>query len=291
MSKIRYLKKGWPVFVIAGVVALCLAVVFLVPKTNKKTPVAGTGSLQKPAGLLGSEIVDKPGAEIPADIALTDHLGQKIKIAKYFGSGGGGVPVILVLGYYECPMLCSLVLNGLRSALEKMQLSLGKDYQVLAVSIDPSENISLAREKRKNYLASLSVDPNSKAWPFLVGAAQEVRRLADAVGFGYRYDKKTEQFAHSAGIFILSPKRKLSKTLYGIEFAQQDVKFSLVEASEGKVGSLVDRFILSCFHYDPDSHRYGVYVFGIVRIFGVLTVLALAFLLIFLRRKEPGNKK
>jgi protein SCO1/2 len=153
------------------------------------------------------------------------------------------------------------------------------------VSINPNEKPELAREKRENYLKALGVSGDAP-WTFALGQTQDVSRLAESVGFGYKYHEPSKEYIHSAGIFILSPDGKLTRTLYGISFKPNDLKMSLIDASNGTVGSLMDRIILSCFHYEPDSHKYGVYIFGVVRLAGALTILVLGSFVFFLFRRE-----
>jgi protein SCO1/2 len=212
-----------------------------------------------------------------------------------------GKPLILTLGYYQCPMLCSLVLNGMTDAMKGQSLKLGQDYNILSVSINPNEKADLAAAKRKSYLgviasgakqsmdghgAELLAMTNGSGWTFAVGSEEQVRRLADTVGFGYKYDERSKEYVHSAGIFLISPDGKLSQTLYGISFRPADFKMSLIEASQGKIGSLLERIILSCFHYEPDSHRYGVYIFGVMRLAGLVTVIVLAVVLGMFWKRE-----
>lgn len=245
----------------------------------------GEGSLRVPKELANSQIVDKAGAQIPGDIALTDHEGRQVKLGDYFTSEDKR-PVILTLGYYECPMLCSLVLNGLVKGLTSVSYKPGKDYRIISVSINEKESVDLAQSKRDAYLKSLGASPDVDWWSFHVATASEVKRLADAVGFNYYYDKKIEQYAHGAGAFFFSPKLVLTRTIFGIEFKPSDIKLALSEAADGKIGSFVDQLILSCFHYDPDSHRYGVYIFGVMRIGGLLTIVILAVMLLMYFRGE-----
>ena len=250
------------------------------------TVLAGEGSLLVPHQIKGTEIVHKQGAQIPTDVVLTDHTGKKVQVGDYLHQGK---PLVLTLGYYECPMLCSLVLNGLTDVMKNQSLKLGQDYHVLSVSINPNEKPDLADTKRVNYLKSMNLSLESP-WAFTVGSHDEVKRLADSVGFGYRYDKTSGEYVHSAGIFIVSPEGILSRTLYGIAYRPADFKMSLVDASHGKVGSLMDRIILSCFHYQPDSHRYGVYIFGVMRVAGLLTVILLGIFLFVLRKRERRGR-
>ncbi|MEM7494584.1 MAG: SCO family protein [Myxococcota bacterium] len=251
-----------------------------------------SGSLMVPRKLRGARINDdRIGRSIPLDVRLTDHNGNPVTLGGYFSAGKR--PVILTLGYYRCPMLCDLVLNGLLDAIKAMPLRLGQDYTVLSVSIHPKESVDLAGKKRAAYVRAIGqeMDVASADWRFHVGDEAQVKRLADAVGFGYRWDPRSRQFAHGAGIFVLDPRGKLNRVLYGVEFAPRQLKLALVEASQGKVGTLFDRVLLSCFHYDPDSHRYGVAIFGVTRLVGVATVLILAGVLAWLWRRERAPRK
>lgn len=243
-----------------------------------------------PNDLANLDIVDKAGANLPLDVALTDHNGQNVMLNHYF-SPDDKRPLILVLGYYGCPMLCSLVLNGLVEALKDVSFKPGKDYRLLSVSIDDRETADLAKRKRAAYLGALGADESVDWWSFHVTNAHEAKRLADAVGFNYVYDKKVDQFGHGAGVFAVSPEGVLSRTLFGIKFKPSDVKLALSEAADGKIGSFVDRVLLSCFHYDPDSHRYGVYIFGVMRLGGVLTIVILGSVLLMYFRQEKKRAK
>lgn len=245
--------------------------------------ISGEGSLMVPAVMEGTEIIDKRGAVVPKEISLTNHLGQPVKLGDYLGQDK---PVILTLGYYKCPMLCSLVLNATMDSIKGQSLKIGRDFSILSVSVNPDETPDLANAKRKNYLKSLGVSEKSP-WTFALGKTEDVSKLADSVGFGYKFHKPSGEYIHSAGIFILSPDGTLSRTLYGIAFKPSDLKMSLIDASNGKIGSIIDRVILSCFHYEPDSHKYGLYVFGVMRLAGVLTILILgSFVLVMLKRER-----
>lgn len=250
------------------------------------------GSLRIPSEIEKAQLEDKAGVQLPLDVQLTRHDGQQIKLGDYF-SKDDPRPVIVTLGYYGCPMLCSLVLNGLIDGLKGVSFKPGRDYRMVSISIDEREKPELAREKRAVYLKSLGYPEDSDFWNFHVAVADEVKRVADAVGFNYFYDKKIDQFAHGAGFFVFSPSGVLSRTFFGINFKPSDIKLALGEAADGKIGSFVDRVILSCFHYDPDSHRYGVYIFGVMRLGGILTILILGFVLLaYFRgeRKRAGTK-
>ncbi|MCA9507231.1 MAG: SCO family protein [Myxococcales bacterium] len=283
-------------YLLIGIVALGIGALLFGILNFWQTP-AGTvadsvhepqqeGSLLVPKELRNAQIEDKAGAQIPLDIAMTNQDGEPVTLGQYF-SKKDPRPVILTLGYYGCPMLCSLVLNGLVEGLKKVNYKLGKEYLIVSVSIDEREKSDLAKKKQASYLAALDVSQEEKeVWTFHVTTSAEAQRLASAVGFNYYYDKKIDQFAHGAGFFVLSPQGVLSRTLFGISYEPKDIKLALSEAVDGKIGSFVDRVLLSCFHYDPDSHRYGVYIFGVMRLCGVVTILILGVVLILFFRGE-----
>jgi protein SCO1/2 len=249
----------------------------------------GEGSLHMPSELQGIQIDDKPGAQLPLDLPLVDHEGRALKLGNYFNTGDG-LPVVMAVGYYGCPMLCGLVLKGLTDVMQKASFKLGKDYNVISVSIDHREKQDLAKAKRANFLTSLGVDTNTALWPFHVTEEKDIKKLAETIGFNFRYDPKSDQYAHGAGIFVFSPTGVLSRVLWGIEYKPMDFRLAIVEASQGKVGSFADKVLLSCFHFDPDSHKYGVYIFGVMRLAGLITIVILgSFLLLqFRRERKPA---
>jgi protein SCO1 len=245
----------------------------------------GEGSLRMPNEIMQAELEDKSGAKLPLDVMLTDQDGRVLSFGDYISSEDAR-PIILTLGYYGCPMLCTLVLNGLLEGLKDISFEPGKHYRILSISIDPRETSDLANRKRKNYLEAFDAKTDDNFWNFHVTNSHDAKKLADAVGFNYYYDKKTDQFAHGAGFFVVTAKGVLSRTLFGINFKSSDIKLALSEAAEGKIGSFIDRVILSCFHYDPDSHRYGVYIFGVMRLSGILTIIILGTVLLIYFRSE-----
>jgi protein SCO1 len=245
----------------------------------------GEGSLRMPKELEQAEIEDKAGARLPLDVVMTNQDGKIVTLADYFSSSDKR-PVILTLGYYGCPMLCSLVLNGLLEGLKGISFKPGQDYRLISVSIDAREKPDLAHRKRGAYLASLNAPLDVDWWQFHVADAEASKRLAQSVGFNYSYDKKTDQFAHGAGFFVITPDGVLSRTLFGISYKPTDIKLALSEASDGKIGSFIDRVILSCFHYNPDSHRYGIYIMGVMRLGAMATVLILGIVLLMYFRGE-----
>lgn len=250
----------------------------------------------------GAEIVDKLGTKIPMDVIVRNDAGEQVTLGSLFENRTK--PVLLTLGYYSCPMLCSLVLNATADGLKGMTLVPGKDFDILSISIDPRDDVDITAKKRKTHLGDLAsarnwqangIDPKvvESGWRFYTvddAHRADVRRLADAVGFGYVWDDDTNQFAHAAGIFFLSPKGVLTRTLFGLRYSPADIKLALVEASEGKVGTIVDRIVLSCFQYYSDSQRYGVYIFGLFRLLGVLVIVFLGGFLLNLWRRERRDR-
>jgi protein SCO1/2 len=240
---------------------------------------------EAPAALAGVGIEEHPGARVPLDVRLTDHTGREVTLGERFGHGR---PVILTLGYYGCPMLCSVVLNGLVKGLKGLPYRPGTDFDVVSVSIEPKETVALAAEKRANYVEELGADPARPGWWFHVAAASESRRLADAVGFRYRWDERTGQWAHAAAIYVLTPDGRISRYLYGIDFAPATLKLALVEAGEGKTGNTVDKLLLYCFHYDPAAGSYVFFATNVMKLGGLLTLAGLGGFLLHLWR---GNRR
>ena len=238
-----------------------------------------------PPELRGIEIEERLGSQVPLDTQLVDQSGRKVVLKDYFAAGR---PVILALNYYRCATLCSFVLNGLTDGMRALEFVVGKHYEVVTVSIDPRDNTELAGKKREAYLQSYAhpLLDDGKDWPFLIGTEQAVARLAQAVGFHYRWDEESKQYAHAAGIFVLTPDGRVSRTLYGIQFPARDLRLALVEASQGGIGSPVDRLLLFCYHYDPETRRYGLTPMGVMRIGGVLTMVFLGMFLLSAWRRE-----
>jgi len=220
--------------------------------------------------------------QLPLDVTLLDENGQPVKLGQYFGKR----PVVLSLVYYNCPMLCTQVLNGMATAFRVMAFTPGTEYDVVTVSFDPRETAALAAAKRNLYVNSLPEPKRASAmqgWHFLTGDEQSIKRLAAAVGFRYYWDESSNQFAHASGIMIATPEGKLSQYYYGIEYSARDLRFGLIEASASKIGSRVDQLLLFCYHYDPATGKYAV-VMKTMRIAGVVTVMGIIGLLFFLRR-------
>ena len=241
-----------------------------------------------PDALKAVGIEQKLGDQLPLDTILKDESGRDVKLGDYFGKGR---PVVLALVYYECPMLCNQVLNGLTGSLKGIALDPGKDYDVVALSFDARENDKpdLAKNKKAAYVARLQKDGGEAGLHFLTGTQESIDAVTKAAGFSYKWDEKSEQFAHAGGIMIATPDGKLSRYLYGIDYAPKDLKFGLMESAESKVGSAADQLLLYCYHYDPATGKYGFAVLRAMRVAGIITVAALgAMVFVFIRR---GRKK
>jgi len=224
--------------------------------------------------------------QVPLDLVFRDEHGAAVTV----GSLLNGKPAILTLVYYRCPMLCTEVLNGTLNSLKDVPLQIGKDFSVITVSIDPREKPALAEAKQIMYSGLYGRPGAVHGWHFLTGDEPQIRKLAAAVGFRYVYDITSQQFAHSSGIMVLTPEGRLSRYFYGISYPSRDVRLSLVEASEGKIGSVTDAIFLYCYHYDPQTGKYGVAITNILRGFALLTVAAIGLMIgLFLKReKRPG---
>lgn len=237
-----------------------------------------------PAPVLSKvEVVEKLGERLPGELTFTDWRGEKVKLSSLHQ---GERPVLLTLVYYRCPTLCGLVLNGMVSALKRTGLEVGRDVSVVTVSIDPEETPELARKKRAVELASLGLTEEAQGWSFLVGEEAAVAELAEAVGFRYGYDEEIKQFAHAAVLMVLTPDGRVSRYIYGVTYPPRDLKLALLEASGGRVGTAFDRFLLTCYRYDPATRRYEPYVQGFIRGGALLVFFALAATLAVFWRRE-----
>lgn len=226
-----------------------------------------------PNQLQGVDMDYHLGDSVSPELVFTDSHGGRVKLSDLFD---GRRPVVLQMGYYQCPMLCGLVFQGLHKVIGETSLVLGQDYQVVTVSIDPAEQPSLARMKRETLLGDLKKADGEDGWHFMVGESHMIEKLAKEVGFGFRWVREQQQFAHPAVIVILSPEGKITRYLSGISYDEQTFRLSLVEASQGQVGSLKDQFLLTCLHYDPSLGKHSMTAMGIMRIGGGLTAVVLA---------------
>ena len=211
------------------------------------------------------------GAQVPLDLTFKDEAGRDVQLADYFKDR----PVILTLVYYRCPSLCTMVLNDLTRSIRTMDLTAGKDFQIVTVSFDPNETPDLAAAKKKQYLASYNHPGTENGWHFLTGNQASISLLTESVGFRYAWDEGSKTYAHASGIMILTPSGKISRYFYGIDYAPSDLKLSLIAASSRKIGTPTERILLYCFHYDPRTGKYGILVWRMVQVGCALTVLAL----------------
>lgn len=223
--------------------------------------------------------------QLPLNLEFTDSTGRPVRLEDYFQDK----PVILSLGYYECPMLCSLVRNGLFKGMQDLKLDVGQDYQVLIVSIDPGETPEIAEAKRRASIMEYGRSTSTEGWNFLVGSEENIAALADSIGFRYVYDENIDQYAHPSGIVILTPSGKTSRYLYGIEFLPRDLRLGLIEASENKIGSPVDQILLACYHYDPKSGEYTLAIMNIIRIIGGVSVAVVGAAIFMMIRRDSHN--
>jgi protein SCO1/2 len=241
-----------------------------------------------PPGLEGVGIDQRLNEQVPLNLTFKDEQGRPVKLGDYFHQGR---PVILNLVYFQCPMLCTEVLNGLTSALKVIRFVPGKEFEVVTVSIDPRETPQLAANKKEMYLKKLGNPEAAKGWHFLTGEQSQIASLADAVGFRYRYDEKLGQFAHAAGIMLITPEGKIAQYYYGVEYSAKDMRLGIVEASQNKIGSLADQVLLYCYHYDPRTGKYGATITNIVRLGGLTTVIVLGSAIVLLFRKEKHEQR
>jgi protein SCO1/2 len=221
------------------------------------------------------------GEQAPLDVPLRDEAGRLVQLAEYFGTK----PVILTLNYYSCPMLCTVELNGLLSSLRTLSFDVGDQFEVVTLSIDPAETPALATAKKAGYVRRYGRPGAQSGWHFLTGDETSIRRLTRAVGFRYAYDRVSGQFVHPAGIVILTPRGRIARYLYGVEYPPRDLRLALIEASAQKIGSPVDQVLMLCFRYDPASGKYTLLIVNIMKVLGIITVAALgASLLVMFRR-------
>jgi protein SCO1/2 len=226
----------------------------------------------RPPALRDVGLDQRIGERIPLDLPFRDESGRTVALSEYFGSKA----VILTLNYYECPMLCTLELKGLTAALKTMSLQPDRDFRIVTVSINPKETPALAAGKKAVHVRDYGRPGAQAGWHFLTGEPGSIRRLAEAVGFRYSLDEETGQYAHAAGIMVLTPDGRLSRYFYGVEFSPRDLRWGLVESSMGRIGSVVDQVLLFCYHYDPATGRYGMAALSTMRWAGAATALALA---------------
>lgn len=248
-------------------------------------------SLSEPNGLpkvlqtVGIE--QKLGAQLPLDSEFKDENGNPVKLGEYFGKGK---PVILALVYYECPMLCNEVLNGLTGSLKGISFDAGKDFDVVAISFDARENEKpeLAKNKKAGYLERYGRAGTENGWHFLTGTQNSIDAVTKAVGYNYVFDEKTNQFAHAGGIMIATPEGKMSRYFYGIDYLPRQLKLGIMDSAKDNIGNPAEQLLLYCYHYDPASGKYGLSILRVIRIAGAATILGIVGMMLVFWRK---NKK
>lgn len=231
-------------------------------------PDPGTSSELVPDILAKVGIDQKLDSQVPLDLTFRDDTGRTVKLADYFGKR----PVILSLVYYECPMLCTQVLNGAVAAFKVLNFTIGDEYDVITVSFNPKETPALAAQKKSTYLAKYGRKDSATGWHFLVGDQDSIDALTESVGFRYTFDESTQQYVHASAIMVLTPQGRVSKYFYGIEYSPKDIRLGLIEGSGGRIGTPVDQVLLYCFHYDPHSGKYSMIVMNVLRLAAVATV-------------------
>jgi protein SCO1/2 len=237
---------------------------------------------QLPKVLEGVGLEQRLDAQVPLDAQFRDETGRAVRLGDYFARR----PAILALVYYRCTMLCNYILNGVVGGLRPLALRAGRDFDVIAISIDPSETPQLAASKRDHYARSYSSKAGVAGWHFLTGDEKNIRAVADATGFHYRYDPQTKIFLHASGVMVLTPGGRVSRYFYGVEYTPKDLKLGLIEASGNRIGSPVDQILLYCYHYDPTTGKYGAVVTNMLRIAAAGVLLLLVAGLTILWRRD-----
>ena len=269
--------------------AVLLAIVLFAPATalaqgmGMPAPPEINPASKKPAILDKVGIDQKIGQQLPLDVVFKDDTGRDVKLGDYFGRR----PVVMALAYYECPMLCTQVINGMTAALKTLSFDAARDFDVVVISINPHERPALAAEKKAASLDQYARPQTAAGWHFLTGSEPSIKAVADAIGFRYAYDDQIGQYAHGAAIYVVTAKGIVARYFLGVEFPPTHLRYALVEASNNKLGTIADQVLLFCYHYDPATGKYGVAILRAVRIGGVLTVAAfLTFLFVSLRRER-----
>jgi protein SCO1 len=256
------------------------------PASAGYKPEVGQPASTMPAVLREIGFDQNLNGNVPLETVFRDETGTIVRLGDYFGRR----PVVLVFAYYACPMLCTQVINGLSTALNVLSLAPGKDFEIVTVSFDPHDTPATASAKKAVYLDRYKRAGAAQSWHFLTGDQPSIDQLTKAAGFRYVWDGDTKQFAHPSGVMVLTPDGRLARYLFGIEYGPRDLRFAIVEASDGKVGNPADALLLYCYHYDPMMGRYGLVIMRVLRLAGLATVLALgSFIAIMVRRERRAR--
>src|SRR5688572_27384508 len=281
------------ILVVIAIVAACMSVYgqksehysspLYSPKTYDPAQSVGTGL---PDALQKIGIEQKLGEQLPLETIVTNEDGKKVTLGSLFKSGR---PVVLAFVYYECPMLCNEVLNGLTGSLKGISLDAGKDFDVIALSFDARENEKpgLAMNKKAAYIERYGRPDSEKGWHFLTADQSSIDSITKAAGFSYRWDEKSNQFAHAGGVMVVTPEGKMSRYYFGIDFSPRDLKLGMIESANNRIGSAADQMLLYCYHYDPATGRYGLAILSVIRFGAILTLLGMGAMgFVFWRRNK-----
>ncbi len=255
------------------------------PKKYDPNRSQGTGL---PEALRETGIEQKLGEQLPLDTVFTDEEGRAVSLGQFFNKGR---PAVLAFVYYECPMLCNEVLNGLTGSLKGVSFNAGNEFDVIAISFDAAENEKpgLARNKKESYMKRYGRPGTENGWHFLTGSSESIQAVTKAAGFGFKWDEKSSQFAHAGGVMVVTPKGKMSRYFYGIDYSPKDLKLGIMESADNRVGSVSEQLLLYCFHYDPSTGRYGLAILNVMRLGAILTLMGMAAMgLVFWRRNRKA---
>ena len=246
--------------------------------------VALCASAEKPGlkGLSGVAFDQRLDAAVPLSTVFRDENGKSVQLSSFFH----GKPVILATVYYSCPMLCSQILSGIVRSLRPLSLVPGRDFEIVAISINPAETPQDAKTKQELYSHNFSKTAGTDGWNFLVGAEPSIRAVTDAIGFHYKYDPETKMYFHASGITVLTPEGRVSRYLYGVDYEPKDVKLALMESSQRRIGSAVDQVLLFCYHYDPKTGKYGAAVMNLLKLTAGILLAIMVGLLVWLWRRD-----
>lgn len=253
------------------------------PHDDKVAPIA---SHNQPEIFKNVGIEQKLGTPLPLETSFRDQTGASVALQDYLS----GKPAVLVFSYFDCPMLCPLVLEGLVRSLKPLSLNAGRDFDVFVVSIDERDGPETARKKQFEIINRYGRNGSEIGWHFLTGEKSAIEEMTQSAGFTYAWDEASKQYVHASGIFVLTPHGRIARVLYGIDYTPRDIRLALVEAGDGTIGTAIDQLLLYCYHYNPLTGKYGFVIMGALRLAGVSTVLAMAtFIITMLRRERRGS--
>ena len=250
---------------------------------NGQIPQQGKPSSLKPEQLKEVSFKQRLNEQLPLDAVFKDEHGRDVTLGRYFNEER---PVIVAFVYYQCPMLCMQVMNGISSSLRALTFTAGQEFDVVLISFDPRDTPAAAAEKKRTHLKYWASEQTSGGWHFLTGDEATIRRAANAAGFTYQWDPQTEQFAHVSGVLVATPEGKLARYFYGVEYSPKELRMALVEAGQGRIGSAIDELLLFCYHYDPEDGRYGLMIMNLVRVAAVLTLGSMVGFIVMARRRD-----